>query len=882
MERQAYDFDGDCNVFTNAKVYPNLHKAAVEKYLPENRYEPTIKLAKESFPADWSFEQIALQMSRSPVGLINNHVQNLVALESEIALIREYGKESDKKNYLSELSKGLKRANNNKSFPVEYRETVDRILENGTNPYSENKFAEITEEYRELLKDLIAEGCQQNQIAVDMFKSATTPDLEKIQNQRLLAYRNVNVITDKKKWGVYANIALNAKGFTPQDILADNTNRYWEESKISTHALEQNSTLFPKQDPASPDFAKYAQYKLKIAYGKSEYDEIYKLANNYNLKERNEKGAVLRVADDKGRHIDITNLASFNHPEAYEQKPLQVRFIPNPTNDKPIHYSYHQFVAQAKVGDKWQNLGTTCEICRQEINIPPNGVFSATSANLINPRKHSSEYYDRAKEYSQNFYKSIPPEDIEIATAAAWEIATKREEGDARQVSRFVLNTFAKEIGERIVDVGIPTIETVNAPKDIKPDYSDLDFTTPVNFTVIPPIMDDREYPTLYYERGNDLEYFAPIMANSYQLPIGTKLTGKINPLPTSTIFLKIPKIDREIIFGNANKSELADRAFQDDRVEVTFEKDFKEAVWEINYCGKKLGELDKDSVNLLKAKEILREGNFAAVTALTSGKGVAKSTVFQTKSGNNFRIINQPQNTPTFNGETIDVRLSSKPTPEIVAVKFTIDGKKYKAGEFTTHITSKESVNTLKSCGLWQEGVPFEAIATSRNPLYQIEIDRGTIEFPPVEQNLSPIPESTNSLRAKIIKESIANPTLFARDEEIIKFAVDELKYAESIQYLQAKKIPYLDVDPEYAALEAQKGYRSIQMFANDLPSEEMIKFLHKFDNPLNPEEYKEKLNNTRDKLERQDRKKFNLSSEEIDCLESSCKSQEHSITIR
>jgi hypothetical protein len=86
--------------------------------------------------------------------------------------------------------------------------------------------------------------------------------------------------------------------------------------------------------------------------------------------------------------------------------------------------------------------------------------------------------------------------------------------------------------------------------------------------------MDEREYPTLYHEKGDDLEYFAPILANSYQPPIGTKLTGKINPLPTATISLKIPSINKEIIFGNANKSDLAGRAFKDDQVEVTLERD--------------------------------------------------------------------------------------------------------------------------------------------------------------------------------------------------------------------------------------------------------------------------------------------------------------------
>jgi hypothetical protein len=365
-------------------------------------------------------------MSSSPVGIINNHVQNLVALESEIALIEQYGKESDKKNYLLQLGNHFNKITKNPKTPNEYRKDISEIQQNLRQPYSEENFTTITNKYGKILKNLVGEGCYQNQIAVDMFKSSTLPDLDKIKADRLLAYRNVNAISEKKKWGIYQNNPIIPQGFTTQDVLADNANRYWDESKLPTRPYAESGNLFLKSEVGSPEFEKYAKYKLKIAYGKAEYDKIYQIASMHSIKERNEKGATLKLSDRNGQSIDITNLAYINHPEAYKQEPLEVRLIPNRGEKNPIHNSYHQLIAQAKVGEEWQNLGTVCELSRRELNLQPS-IIPTVSAELNNPIVLSSEYYQQSKDYSKQFHDSIPPEDLDIATAAAWEIASKRE-----------------------------------------------------------------------------------------------------------------------------------------------------------------------------------------------------------------------------------------------------------------------------------------------------------------------------------------------------------------------------------------------------------------------------------------------------------------------
>jgi hypothetical protein len=419
-----------------------------------------------------------------------------------------------------------------------------------------------------------------------------------------------------------------------------------------------------------------------------------------------------------------------------------------------------------------------------------------------------------------------------------------------------------------MLEQGIKTIETTNIPKEIIPNYSELDFNQPANFIVAAPFLTEKENPSLYFENGEDLEYFAPIRGEtSYQLPIGTKLQGKIAPLPTSTISLKIPRIDREIIFGNANKSDLSYRAFGDEKVKVSLEREYKEPNWKINYCGREIGELDKDSVNLFKEKGILREGSFNSVKAITSGDRTTLSTVFQTKSGNNFRIIKQPPDSPKFNAESVDLKLAAEKTiGEVVAVKFEINGKKIKAGEFTSHPTSKDSVRVLQNNRLWGHGVEFEAIATSRNPNYQIEIDRSTLEFPPPERNLPLVCESPQLLRAKIIKESISNPTLYSRDEGRLKITVDRLKEAEAVNYLKSKGIPFEKIEPQPA--ETKRGYQIIQIEESDLLEVEKQKFEQKFGKPLESKAYADKLSKILAKSPIENEKLFTLPEETIEIL--------------
>ncbi|MBD2649794.1 hypothetical protein H6G92_26870, partial [Nostoc foliaceum FACHB-393] len=186
-ERQARDYDGDCIGVVRASFYPNLTAEAERRNLPQNAYSPTVKLKKQSFydPSDGSqrpFEEIAIHMSDSiSVGIINNQVTALEALESEIEALKTYGTFEQKSNYLDQVSNHYEtlfdqeRQKDPKLIREEYKPYMQGVVELAHSQRTPEIIQQAMDINRQMYRSMIEEGCYQNQIAVDLFKSAKKP-----------------------------------------------------------------------------------------------------------------------------------------------------------------------------------------------------------------------------------------------------------------------------------------------------------------------------------------------------------------------------------------------------------------------------------------------------------------------------------------------------------------------------------------------------------------------------------------------------------------------------------------------------------------------------------------------------------------------------------
>ena len=139
-ERQGRDFDGDCIGVGKARDYPSLTAEAEYRNLPQNAYAPTTKLKKQSFYREDGtqpeFEEIAIFMSDSiSVGVINNFVTALEALESEIGILQSLGTQGQQSEYLDAVASHYQKLfaqEKNKKNPLpiqsEYRERMNEIV----------------------------------------------------------------------------------------------------------------------------------------------------------------------------------------------------------------------------------------------------------------------------------------------------------------------------------------------------------------------------------------------------------------------------------------------------------------------------------------------------------------------------------------------------------------------------------------------------------------------------------------------------------------------------------------------------------------------------------------------------------------------------------
>ena len=195
QERQGRDYDGDCVGFTLAKNFPNLTAEAIERNKLENAYLPTIKESKKSFyigetTEQPEFEAIALQMSDGiSVGIINNHLTALEALESEIEIIRNSGNHHLITDYIKTLTSNYSRVleeddkqnNSSKKIPEAHHDCMKRITELADAANSPEVVDRIFDLNRDFYRRLNEEASYQNQIAVDLFKSNRVPDTEAIK-----------------------------------------------------------------------------------------------------------------------------------------------------------------------------------------------------------------------------------------------------------------------------------------------------------------------------------------------------------------------------------------------------------------------------------------------------------------------------------------------------------------------------------------------------------------------------------------------------------------------------------------------------------------------------------------------------------------------------
>ena len=286
MDNMQCDFDGDLLAFAPSKEFPILAEEVKQKNLPENRYPDIVKKAK--VPYQGSFAEIAVSAMDNKIGIIANEIQKNIALQCEVYEIPK----SEKSDYLQRISAHfnyvLKRHEHGKlEIPPKIRNQLIPVASILNKKLDKSQVEHKLDLVKKLLFDCVAELANELQVATDGCKSALRPDESIIKYcQAITSYKEVEWLADKKNKEAFINRGMKTNGYSPIDLMIQQTNQVFEQNQLVARPIEQFRKLYPEIEFDS--FKEKAQ-QIKTNYNSSvrnriELEERQKIAEGPLLK----------------------------------------------------------------------------------------------------------------------------------------------------------------------------------------------------------------------------------------------------------------------------------------------------------------------------------------------------------------------------------------------------------------------------------------------------------------------------------------------------------------------------------------------------------------------------------------------------------------------
>ncbi|QHG20853.1 hypothetical protein [Nostoc sp. ATCC 53789] len=893
-ERQARDFDGDCIGVARASLYPNLTAEAERRNLPQNAYSPTVKLKKQSFydPTDGSqrpFEEIAIHMSDSiSVGIINNQVTALEALESEIEVLKTYGTFEQKSTYLDQVSNHYEtlfeqeRQKEPKLIREEYKPYMQGVVELAHSQRTPETIQQAMDINRQMYRSMIEEGCYQNQIAVDLFKSAKKPEMNKIRENSRYLYRDVNYIKDKKSASAYLRRGITPKGYSPVELLISQTNKYFQESQLESRPIVQFKDLF-KGVEFTP------QQKFAAIAAKYEFDQKFNTAVRMERLRETEKGPSASIQTPQGMQLEIGNLTRYGHPLIWKAQTLNIRLdeIKFTNSERP-----HKLLAVAQIDGEigengkpaYRNLGTVSQQSVTDHNLKSGMTMQGAKLLELKPeltRSQTKLLFDKAQEAALAFYASIPESEKLALSAAAWNICASRQDelevarkenanpqAIAKKVSNFAFAAFPNEIISRLekLQFSEPKLVTLhNEANQFLGRKWNPDEKHPIEIRASHhPPGHERHVSRLLFVCDTDGEYkeFAMLETRTGMLPIGTKGQASfvgVEPA-TAKATIGLPGNEPiEITIRELKNFSYAGLVFNAEPVNLEFGTvPIPDKTVKIKIDALTLGELDSDSVQQLKEINYLKNGNPLKLKLTSISETGDQAFVLGESPNGNLLKINKI-NFYDFSGQTFNDQDYRKLTIETSASK-TRDAV-FLNGEPLGVLHFKKDKDALRQLGLLKTGklTLAPAIVESNFSVICAQIDANTVEYPQkwTKEFQAFETQSVNSEQQEMI-ESSANilhqikerPTfLFSTQSNkklgVMGLAVDNQKAETVTKWLTAQNVKFSLAPTEDVIRETKKGLAVFNLVDSSIPAKTLESMTKKFGAIIETDsEYQQRVN--------------------------------------
>ena len=864
-ERQARDFDGDCIGVELASNYPNLTAEAQYRNLKENAYTPTVKQQKQSFyesdGTQKEFEEIALYMTGGNVGTINNQVTALEALESEIEILKTYGTPEQQSSYVQEVAEHYKklfylekRDNEPKPIRAEYKTQMKEFVKLASNNSPENTVKAMAIN-RSMYRNLIEEGCYQNQIAVDMMKSSKAPNMDLVNENRRYLYRKVNYIKDKKSPQAYLASPIAPSGRSPVELLISQTNKYFESSLLESRMAVQFANLFK-----GVEFS--AQQKITALMGKLEYDQKTLEAIRLNNRLKTDPGPSLTIATNSGKTLDITNIAKYNHPLALTGKDINLKL--EETKDSPPRLlAVAQIDGEMKQGKpKYRECGTVAQadvIAHQlKAGMVAQGVIAEVAPEI--QKGQVDLLFAQAREIATNFSASIPQSDRASAAAAAWNISTTRENEETtstepKKVSSFVFVAFSDEISQRLDTLQFDKFKVAGINKG--------DFALAGNQWVSGqkyPIEiikndDDPKIPRAISitDPGTGYQAIAPLEARTNRLPINTTAQALVSLDSSATLTATVAisgKPPVEFTIREISKFDYSSRVFEDQEANLTIGSSLvPDNNAKVKLEGKVLGELDPDSAYELKDMDYLKEGKVLKLKlkslnidneqgAFIIGES-PKGKLLKINKINHYEFAGKDLTSDEF--KVLELSIPKAKRKDVVF----LDGRLLGTLHFNKDKEALKQLGLMQSEKLVQGTYKLNSNFTTAN----LKIDPTTIKYPQEwakeKSIVTEMKQKPTTLEENILAKVKERPTLLfvPNTDKTLGLAADKNK-AELIEnWLKASGIEFTQVSLKEAATEAKKGMVAYNLTSETIQPKILTALVTRFGQQLNSIAYNERL---------------------------------------
>jgi hypothetical protein len=719
MADMALDFDGDHVAFALATDYPNLTREVKLKQEATNRYPDIVKEKKQEFDGA-SQETAALQMARSPVGLIAN---GLIATQSEISAVEtlqnphnSWVKPADRVRFASEVQQTMhqalasvsperpflvKRPNNlsdegKKAFGL----SSSQITTLATNiiAHSPSDDQLILRDYKLLLREVVGVASGQNQIAVDMPKSARAADAAAIMDSSKFLAHKSNIQQEKKHSDIYLNKTLTADGISPQEILAATTNQYFVENKQLQSPPSQFKELFAD--------VQFTPIQKAQANGYQErFQAAWIEASSRLQKEQHESGVSMQLQTADGKSIEVTNLHRGESEVKYTPERItKVIIEPKPASGKNNYHTFQVLDARGK------RIGDLCELSAKELGITKAATsFDVGEGKLQSRQELSGLYFGKARELAAEFANSIPPEERKSYTAALWAEATKETAKDTQEqnIPKAVLYAFPDELADQVSKTNMNRVH-VKLKTAIEPsDHSQT-------FKAVASNDNGKLQTALYTESAESIGFISQM---GYPLRPGT-LEGTMSPGGIAVLQVKIPEIAEPLTIGKVNEFALAGQPI-DTMVGAQI------TIAPVKIDSYRLA-LDGKPISDALSKEV---ADFMAATGLNDGEPFTTSVISRNvddkrsslsltfDDGSMVQCVSADQSLPQYQGE--QVQLSIVNSPQYSAGVFLRDAKSQtqQIGEFTawTGKAAEGALSPRQSLDLLVKNTPLNGEINGR-----------------------------------------------------------------------------------------------------------------------------------------------------------------------